>query len=106
MTSAPALSYWIGAPHCAASLDEAAVAAFRKDLKNQVEGIVRVSAALGSQHGVLHLQGDTRLHQPHMRWNRRLTKLHAVHVHGCILSRRIPAPCPLFCNRSQFDMLE
>lgn len=26
MTSAPALSYWIGAPHCAASLDESALA--------------------------------------------------------------------------------
>jgi hypothetical protein len=41
-----------------ASLDEAAVAAFRKDLKNQVEGIVRVSAALGSQGGQASAQLD------------------------------------------------
>ena len=37
-----------------ASLDEAAVAAFRKDLKNQVEGIVRVSSGLAAPAG----QGD------------------------------------------------
>ena len=41
-----------------ASLDEAAVAAFRKDLKNQVEGIVRVSAALGSLGGQASAQLD------------------------------------------------
>jgi len=41
-----------------ASLDEAAVAAFRKDLKNQVEGIVRVSSALGSQGGQVSAQLD------------------------------------------------